>query len=65
MANSLNIPAVKAIRHAGIQHTLDVARRMGMVTSLNRPWYDYGNAFSLGSGTVTGSRSELSWNGAG
>ena len=52
LANSLNIPAVKAIRHAGIQHTMDVARRMGMVTSLNRPWYDYGNAFALGSGEV-------------
>lgn len=52
LANSLNIPAVKAIRHAGVQHTMDVARRMGMVTSLNRPWYDYGNAFALGSGEV-------------
>jgi membrane peptidoglycan carboxypeptidase len=52
LANSLNIPAVKAIRQAGIQHALDTARRMGMVTSLNRPWYDYGNAFALGSGEV-------------
>jgi membrane peptidoglycan carboxypeptidase len=52
LANSLNIPAVKAIRHAGIQHAMDTARRMGMVDSLNRPWYDYGNAFALGSGEV-------------
>jgi membrane peptidoglycan carboxypeptidase len=52
LANSLNIPAIKAIRHAGIQHAMDTARRMGMVTSLNRPWYDYGNAFALGSGEV-------------
>jgi membrane peptidoglycan carboxypeptidase len=52
LANSLNIPAVKAIRHAGIQHAMDVGRRMGYVTSLNRPWYDYGNAFALGSGEV-------------
>jgi membrane peptidoglycan carboxypeptidase len=52
LANSLNIPAVKAIRHAGIQHTMDVARRMGMVTSLNRESYNYGNAFALGSGEV-------------
>ena len=52
LANSLNIPAVKAIRHAGVAHTVDVAKRMGLVTSLNRPWYDYGNSFALGSGEV-------------
>jgi membrane peptidoglycan carboxypeptidase len=52
LANSLNIPAVKAIRHAGVQHVMDTARRMGLVTSLNRPWFDYGNALALGSGEV-------------
>ena len=52
LANSLNIPAIKAIRHAGVQHSMDVAKRMGYVTSLNRPWYDYGNAFALGTGEV-------------
>ncbi len=52
LSNSLNIPAIKAIRHAGVEHTVDVAKRMGLVTSLNRPWYDYGNSFSLGSGEV-------------
>jgi membrane peptidoglycan carboxypeptidase len=52
LSNSLNIPAVKAIRHAGVEHTIDVAKRMGLTTSLNRPWYDYGNSFALGSGEV-------------
>ena len=52
LANSLNIPAVKAIKHAGIQHAMSTAKKMGLVTSLNRPWYDYGNAFALGSGEV-------------
>jgi membrane peptidoglycan carboxypeptidase len=52
LANSYNIPAVKAIKFAGVEHALRVAKRMGLV-SLNRPWYDYGNAFALGSGEVS------------
>jgi membrane peptidoglycan carboxypeptidase len=31
---------------------MDTAKKMGLVTSLNRPWYNYGNAFALGSGEV-------------
>ena len=52
LANSYNIPAVKAIKFAGVEHALRVAKRMGLV-SLSRPWYDYGNAFALGSGEVS------------
>jgi membrane peptidoglycan carboxypeptidase len=53
LANSLNIPAIKAIRYAGVPHTIDLARRMGLVTSLDRPWYDYGHSLALGSGEVS------------
>jgi membrane peptidoglycan carboxypeptidase len=52
LANSFNIPAVKAIKYAGIEHVMDLAKRMGMEESLDRPYYDYGLSLSLGSGEV-------------
>lgn len=50
LANSYNIPAVKALQHAGIDAMLDVARRLG-ITSLTRP--DYGLSLTLGGGEVS------------
>jgi membrane peptidoglycan carboxypeptidase len=50
LANSLNIPAVKALQHAGLDRLRDVARRAG-ITTLNRP--DYGLSLALGGGDVT------------
>ena len=52
LSNSYNIPAVKAIKYAGIEHVMDLAKRMGMEKSLDRPYYDYGLSLSLGSGEV-------------
>ena len=54
VANSLNIPAVKALKMAGIVPTLDLLHRMGIApTSLaNSPDY-YGLALTLGGGEVT------------
>ncbi len=50
LANSYNIPAVKALQHIGIPALLDMARRMG-ITTLTRP--DYGLSLTLGGGEVT------------
>ena len=54
VSNSLNIPAVKALKAAGIPATLDVLHRLGIApTSLaNDPGY-YGLALTLGGGEVT------------
>jgi penicillin-binding protein 1C len=52
LANSLNIPAVKAGRYAGIDHAYDLARRMGIKTGLPNSPENYGLSFSLGSGEV-------------
>ncbi len=52
LANSFNIPAVKAIQYAGIEHTMDVARRMGMEKSLSQDPSFYGLSLSLGAGEV-------------
>ncbi|MBA3470261.1 MAG: transglycosylase domain-containing protein [Herpetosiphonaceae bacterium] len=54
VANSLNIPAVKALKIAGIVPTLDLLHRLGVApTSLaNSPNY-YGLALTLGGGEVT------------
>ena len=52
LSNSLNIPAVKAGRYAGIDHAYDLARRMGIKTGLPNTWENYGLSFSLGSGEV-------------
>ena len=50
LANSYNIPAVKALQHAGIPALKDVARRLG-ITTLNRD--DYGLSLTLGGGEVS------------
>jgi membrane peptidoglycan carboxypeptidase len=50
LGNSFNIPAVKALQHAGIDRLKDVASRAG-ITTLTRP--DYGLSLALGGGDVT------------
>jgi penicillin-binding protein 1C len=50
LANSYNIPAVKALQHAGLPALRDIARRMG-ITTLTRS--DYGLSLTLGGGEVT------------
>ncbi|CAN5610583.1 hypothetical protein BH23CHL4_BH23CHL4_24730 [soil metagenome] len=52
LANSLNIPAVKAGRYAGIDQVYDLYRRMGIKTGLPNSWENYGLSLSLGSGEV-------------
>ncbi len=54
VANSLNIPAVKALKIAGIVPTLDLLHRLGIAPSslANSPNY-YGLALTLGGGEVT------------
>ncbi len=49
LANSFNIPAVRALQRVGIPPFLEVARRLG-ITTLTRP--DYGLSLSLGGGEV-------------
>ena len=53
VANSLNIPAVKALRFAGIQETLDLLDRVGIKSGLKRGKDFYGLALTLGGGEVT------------
>lgn len=53
LSNSLNIPAVKAIQYAGVEHAYDLARRMGIKTGLPESWENYGLSFALGSGEVS------------
>lgn len=50
LANSYNIPAVKALEHAGLDRLKDVAQRAG-ITTLTRA--DYGLSLALGGGEVT------------
>jgi penicillin-binding protein 1C len=52
LANSLNIPAVKATEYAGIAGVMDVAERMGYVDSLSQDSSFYGLSLGLGSGEV-------------
>ncbi|RIK39794.1 MAG: penicillin-binding protein [Chloroflexi bacterium] len=49
LANSLNIPAVRAIQDAGLPQFLATAQRVG-ITTLTRP--DYGLSLSLGAGEI-------------
>lgn len=49
LANSYNIPAVRALQRVGIPPFLETARRMG-ITTLTRS--DYGLSLSLGGGAV-------------
>ncbi len=53
LSNSLNIPAVKAIQYAGVDHAYDLARRMGIKNGLPEPPENYGLSFALGSGEVS------------
>ena len=50
LANSLNIPAVKALQHIGLDRFKDTMQKAG-VTTLTRP--DYGLSLALGGGEVT------------
>ncbi|MGD9710832.1 MAG: transglycosylase domain-containing protein [Thermomicrobiales bacterium] len=52
LANSLNIPAVKAGRYAGIDQVYDLYRRMGVTTGMTESWENYGLSLSLGSAEV-------------
>ncbi len=54
LANSLNIPAIKAGKFAGIEHAYELAKRMGVrLGGLPEPWYNYGLSFSIGTGEVS------------
>ncbi|MGB9752462.1 MAG: glycosyl transferase [Roseiflexus castenholzii] len=52
LANSLNMPAVKALKYAGIDETISLLRRAG-ITTLQRGSGFYGLALTLGGGEVT------------
>jgi penicillin-binding protein 1C len=52
LANSYNIPAVKALQFAGIQETIDMAHAMG-IRGLNKGLDYYGLSLTLGGGEVT------------
>lgn len=49
LANSLNIPAVRAMQTIGVPAFLEMAQRLG-ISTLNRP--DYGLSLSLGAGEI-------------
>lgn len=51
LANSVNIPAVKALAYAGVKETTDLAQQMGLST-LTDP-ERYGLSLTLGGGDVT------------
>ena len=53
LANSFNIPAVKALQFAGIQNVLDLAHSMGIKNGLYRSPNWYGLSLALGGGEVT------------
>ncbi|TSD01347.1 MAG: 1A family penicillin-binding protein [Parcubacteria group bacterium Athens0714_25] len=50
LAMSLNIPAVKTLRYAGIDDVLELARRMGITTLTDRK--NYGLSLALGGGAI-------------
>jgi peptidoglycan glycosyltransferase len=52
VANSLNMPAIEALKYAGIGNTIDLLHRAG-ITSLKRGEGFYGLALTLGGGEVT------------
>ena len=52
LANSLNMPAIEALRYGGISHMLDLLDRVG-IKSLKRGEGFYGLALTLGGGEVT------------
>ncbi len=53
LANSLNMPAVKALKFAGIDYTLDLLDRVGIKTGLKNEQIYYGLSLTLGGGEVT------------
>jgi peptidoglycan glycosyltransferase len=53
LANSLNMPAVKALKVAGIGNTLDLLDRVGIREGLERGEGYYGLSLTLGGGEVT------------
>lgn len=52
LANSLNMPAVKALKFAGIDNTINLLHRIG-ITGLRRGADVYGLSLTLGGGEVT------------
>ncbi len=52
VANSLNMPAIMALKYAGISNTINLLQRAG-ITSLKRGEGFYGLALTLGGGEVT------------
>ncbi|CAN5845638.1 PBP1A family penicillin-binding protein [soil metagenome] len=52
LANSFNIPAVKATEYVGVQGVMDTARAMGMVDSLQQDASVYGLSIGLGAAEV-------------
>ncbi len=52
LANSLNIPAVKATEFVGVQTVMDTARDMGMIDSLEQEASYYGLSIGLGAAEV-------------
>lgn len=52
LANSINVPAVKALAYAGVQETIDTAHDLG-ITTLNGGADRYGLSLTLGGGEVT------------
>ncbi len=52
LANSLNIPAVKAAEFAGVQDVMDVSERMGLVDSIQEDAGFYGISIGLGTAEV-------------
>jgi membrane peptidoglycan carboxypeptidase len=52
LANSLNIPAVKAAEYVGVQGVMDTARKMGIVDSLQEDAGYYGLSIGLGGAEV-------------
>ncbi|HEU4327001.1 MAG TPA: transglycosylase domain-containing protein [Roseiflexaceae bacterium] len=53
LANSLNIPAVRALKFAGIDYTLGLLDRVGIKSGLKRGEGFYGLSLTLGGGEVT------------
>ena len=53
LANSLNMPAVKALKFAGVPYTLGLLDRVGIKGSLKRGADFYGLSLTLGGGEVT------------
>jgi peptidoglycan glycosyltransferase len=53
LANSLNMPAVKALKFAGIPETIELLDRVGIKQGLKRGADFYGLSLTLGGGEVT------------